>query len=165
MACKINRFAASFAFALAATFATTAALAVAPASAARPAADCQPYSGRPCLFPFPDNRLTRRDKTSRTGVRLNLPQNAMPVNTNGARIAVAPYDHNDGFSPGSAIVLHIPGLDNQAALTRTGAVPLADLARTYDKRQPILLIDEATGKRQLIWAELDANASSNATRD
>ena len=32
-------------------------------------------------------------------------------------------------------------------------------------RQPIVVIDEATGRRQLIWSELDANASGPATRD
>ena len=31
-----------------------------PASA-KPAADCQPFAGRPCLFPFPSNLFTRTD--------------------------------------------------------------------------------------------------------
>ena len=84
----------------------------------------------------------------------------MPVNTKGVRIAPGPYDRNDGFSPGSTIVLHVPGLDNAAALKRTGAVPLTNMAQSLAKRQPIVLIDQATGQRQLIWAELDANAKS-----
>ena len=135
------------------------------ALAARPAADCQPYAGRACLFPFPDNRLTRTDRSSRTGVRLRLPAGAMPVNTKGQRIAIAPYNRNDGFSPGSDVVLHVPGLDNQAAMNRTGAVPLVNMARAFAPRQPIVIIDEATGRRQLIWSELDANASRAATTD
>jgi hypothetical protein len=133
------------------------------AAAAKPAADCQPYSGKPCLFPFPDNRFTQRDKASHTGRRVHLPAAWMPVNAQGARIAVGPYDRADGFSPGSAIVLHIPGLDTTAALRRTGAVPLTDMARTYAKRQPVVVIDEQTGKRALIWVELDANASPPPT--
>lgn len=135
------------------------------AQAARPAAACQPYSGRACLFPFPDNRFTRSDPRSHTGLRVHLPAAAMPVNVHGARIAAAPYDRADGFSPGSAIVLRIPGLDTSAAMNRTGAVPLSDLSRALRPRQPILVIDEATGRRQLIWSELDANASGPATRD
>ena len=55
-------------------------------------------------------------------MRVNLPAKAMPANTGGQRIAVGPYNRNDGFSPGSAIVLHVPGLDTQAAMNRTGAV-------------------------------------------
>lgn len=135
------------------------------AMAKSPAGDCQPYAGRPCLLPFPDNRFTRSDKTSHTGLRVDLPQAAMPANTKGARIGVAPYDRNDGFSPGSAIVIHIPGLDNARALRRTGAVPLTDESRSFTRRQPLVLIDQATGKRQLIWAELDANAKGTANTD
>ena len=86
------------------------------------AASCQPFSGRPCLFPFPDNRLTRGDTTSATGLRVDLPAAAMPVNNKGIRVQPGPYDRNDGFSPGSTIVLHVPGLDNPAALARTGPV-------------------------------------------
>ncbi|HWE08784.1 MAG TPA: hypothetical protein VG325_05495 [Solirubrobacteraceae bacterium] len=140
--------------------------AVAPVAAAKaPAGDCQPYAGRPCLLPFPDNRLTRSDPTSHTGLRVRLPQAAMPANTKGARVGVAPYNRDDGFSPGSAIVLHIAGLDNAGALRRTGAVPLTDESRSFARRQPILLIDQATGRRQLIWAELDANAKGAANTD
>ena len=53
-------------------------------------------------------------------------------------------------------MLHIPGLDNAAALKRTGVVPITNIAQSLAKRQPIVLIDQATGQRQLIWAELDA---------
>lgn len=134
-------------------------------AASRPGADCQPYSGRACLFPFPDNRFTRADRASATGRRVNLPAAAMPVNTKGQRINPGPWNRNDGFSPGSAILLHIPGLDNAGAMRRTGAVPLVDIARSYARRQAVLLIDEATGRRQLIWSELDANASGPATTD
>jgi hypothetical protein len=135
------------------------------ALAAGPAAGCQPYAGKPCLFPFPDNRLTRPDHGTVTGLRVNLAAAAMPVNTKGVRIQPGPYDRNDGFSPGSAIVLHIPGMDNARALKRTGAVPLTDMAQTFAKRQPIVVIDQATGARQLIWAELDANSPRPADTD
>jgi hypothetical protein len=134
-------------------------------AAGSPAADCQPYSGQPCLFPFPDNRLTRPDKSSATGVRVNLPAGGMPVNVKGVPIAPGPYDRNDGFAPGSAIILHVPGLDNQQALTRTAAAPLLNMSRAFAKRQPIVVIDEATGQRQLIWAELDVNATTPANTD
>ena len=166
MACKFNHTIAL----LSALVATAAAIAgfsasAAAAAAAKPAADCQPYSGRPCLFPFPDNRFTRADKHSVTGRRVNLPAKAMPANTAGQRITVGPYNRNDGFSPGSAIVLHVQGLDNQRAMNRTGAVPLTNMARSFAKRQPIVVIDQATGKRQVIWSELDANATDAADRD
>ena len=129
-----------------------------PAGAA--AADCQPYAQKPCLLPFPSNLFTKRDKSSVTGLRVHLPAGAMPVNSKGSRVGVAPYDRNDGFSPGSAIIVHIRGLDNAKAFSRTGAATLANMGRSLRKRQPIVLIDERTGKRQLIWSELDANQTS-----
>src|ERR1700733_3098279 len=140
-------------------------LAVTGPAAARPAADCQPFAGKPCLFPFPSNLFTRSDRSSQTGLRVHLPASAMPRNVKGAQIAVGPYDRNDGFSPGSALVLHVAGLDNPAALRRTNPVGLTDMAKSFAKQTPIVVIDEATGKRQLIWVELDAQARGAANTD
>ncbi len=161
MASKINRSTLLLA-ALAATL-VAAALGAVPASAARLAADCQPYAGQPCLFPYPDNRLTR--PTHQRHRCADQPGRRRCRSTKGVRVTPGPYNRNDGFSPGSTIVLHIAGLDNQNALTRTGAVPLTNMGKSLAKRQPIVLIDESTGTRQLIWAELDANAKTAATRD
>jgi hypothetical protein len=136
-----------------------------PALAKAPAASCQPYSGKPCLFPFPDNRLTRPDRASATKLQVKLPAAAMPRDKNGIAIQPGPYDRNDGFSPGSTIVLRVPGLDNPAAITRTGLVPVTNIAQSLAKRQAIVLIDQATGRRQLIWAELDANAKGASNTD
>ncbi len=132
------------------------------AAASSHAAACQPFSRTPCLLPFPNNLFTRPDRSSPTGLRVQLPVAAMPVNTSGQRIGVAEYDRNDGFSPGSALIVHVPGLDNAAAFARTGAVGLLDMSQAFARRQPIVVIDEQTGQRQLIWSELDANATSPA---
>ena len=123
-----------------------------------PAADCQPFASTPCLLPFPDNRFTRPDRSTPTGLRVHLRANAMPVNTKGQRIGVGHYDRNDGFSPGSAIVVHVPGLDNAQAFARTGAVGLLNMKRAFARGQPIVVIDEATARRELIYSQLDANA-------
>jgi hypothetical protein len=82
----------------------------------------------------------------------------MPANTNGVQVDVAPYDRSDGFSPGSSIITRVPGLDNQAAFDQTDPVRLADMSQTYVPDAPIVVVDAATGKRALIWAELDSNA-------
>jgi hypothetical protein len=150
---------------LSAVCAATLAAGTGPALAKAPAASCQPYSGKPCLFPFPDNRLTRPDRASATKLQVKLPAAAMPRDKNGIVIQPGPYDRNDGFSPGSTIVLRVPGLDNPAAITRTGLVPVTNIAQSLAKRQAIVLIDQATGRRQLIWAELDANAKGASNTD
>ena len=140
--------------------ASSVATAVATAGTTTPAADCQPYSSTPCLLPFPDNRMTRSDNSTPTGRRLNLPADAMPINTSGVRIGPGEYDRNDGFSPGSALILHVPGLDNAQAFTKTNPVGILDMSQTYARRAPIVVIDETTGRRQLIYTELDGNATT-----
>jgi hypothetical protein len=133
------------------------------ASTAGPAADCQPFAKTPCLLPFPSNLFTRPDRRTPTGLRVHLPAGAMPRNTKGQRISVAEYDRNDGFSPGSSLIVHVPGLDNPQAFAKTGAVSLANMGRAFAKRAPIVVIDASTGHRQLIWSELDANATGPST--
>jgi hypothetical protein len=130
-----------------------------------PAGDCQPYASTPCLLPFPDNRLTRSDYSSTTGVRVGLPAAAMPVNRSGERIGVAEYDRGDGFSPGSTVIVHVPGLDNAAAFASTAPVGLADVSQAFAPAAPIVVIDEQSGARQLIFSELDATAPSRQSTD
>jgi hypothetical protein len=130
---------------------------------ARAAADCQPYGASACLLPFPNDLFTRPDSSTPTGLRVHLPASAMPADKQRQRIAVAEYDRADGFSPGSDVIVHVRGLDNPAALARTGAAGLTNMARSFARNQPIVIIDERTGGRQLIWSELDANATSPQT--
>ena len=131
-----------------------AAIGAGSASAAAPAADCQPFARTPCLLPFPSNLFTAPDRSTPTGLRVHLPAAAMPANKLGQRVGVSEYNRADGFSPGSTLIVHVPGLD----LHRTRVVPLSDLRQAFAPTQPIVVIDEQTGVRQLIWAELDANA-------
>ena len=57
----------------------------------------------------------------------------------------------------------VPGLDTPAAFAkRTGSVPITDVARSFDAAAPILVINARTLRRQLIWTELDSNASTPA---
>jgi hypothetical protein len=129
------------------------------------AAACQPFAAVPCLLPFPNNLFTTPDASSPTGLRVRLPVQAMPTNRSGQRIEVAEYDRNDGFSPGSTVVVHVPGLDTEQALSNTGAVRLANMSETFAPSQPVVIIDQSTGTRQLIWSELDASASTPQSTD
>jgi hypothetical protein len=115
-----------------------------------------------CLYPFPSDYETRPDPTTPTGLRLNFHTLAMPRNLEGVPIDSGPYDTLDGFSPGESIIVKVPGLDTQAALARTGASPITNIAQTYSKDAPVVVINTKTGKRQLIWVEVDANAPDAA---
>jgi hypothetical protein len=126
-------------------------IAAAPASAL----PCDPIDPSRCLYPWP-NDYFRRDG------HLALSVDMMPVNASGTPISPSDYNWSDGFSPGAPIVTKVPGLDTPAALAKTGAVPVTDVARSFDPAQPILVINARTLRRQLIWAELDSNASTPA---
>jgi hypothetical protein len=131
------------------------------------AARCETIAspGTNCLFPWPSDHYTVADSGTSTGLRVNLDIRSTPANFAGTHINPADLNRSDGFSPGESIVTRVPGLDNPTAFQRTGAVPLTDMDRAFDSNQPIVLIDASTGARQLIWAELDANATSPANTD
>ena len=136
-------------------------LALAPTAAAqrRAATACDPFASKACLMPFPnDMNLTVKDRKTATGLRLKLPAKAMPANKDGKRITVGDYNRLDGFSPGQSIVVRIKGLQNQEAFNRSRLVPLSDMGRSFTRRAGVVVINARTRKRQLIYAELDANA-------
>ncbi len=123
-----------------------------------------------CMLPFPDDFYTRPANGSRgggqqgTGRAVRFRNAAMPQNASGVPIAAAPYNRNDGFSPGQTTVVNIPGLNTPQAFENTNPVPLAHPGR-YDKRKaPIVVIDVQTGERWPIWTELDANSPTAESR-
>ncbi len=122
-------------------------------------------SGNPCLAPFPNNFYTRSDKSSETGRRIAFKPGSTPANNTGKRIEVDDFNLADGFSTGPLISVYVPGVDNQTAFSNSGLVPLTEMGRTYEPSQSALLIDAKTGQRQLIWAELDSNATTDRARN
>jgi hypothetical protein len=138
-----------------AAIAAAAVVALVAAAPSAGAATCDPIGVGNCLYPWPNDYF-------RANGHLALTPSMMPTNASGVPIDPADYNRLDGFSPGATIALKVPGLDTPAALEQTGAVPITDLARTYDRRAPIVVINARTLRRQLIWAELDSNAGSPA---
>jgi hypothetical protein len=121
--------------------------------------------GNPCMAPFPNNFYTRADKSSETGRRIAFKPGSTPSNNAGKAIEINDFNLGDGFSTGPLISVYVPGMDNQVAFDNSGIVPLTEMSRTYEPSQSVLLIDAKTGQRQLIWAELDSNATENKARN
>lgn len=140
-------------------------VAAAPARAAGPVSNCDPLDPAACMLPFPNDLFTKADSSTATGRRIDFRLADMPRSVAQKPIDPTPYNMNDGFSPGQEIVTHVPGLDNQKAFDATGAVPISDVARSFDADQPVVVIDATSLKRQLIWAEVDANPASDSDRD
>ncbi|MEV4249801.1 hypothetical protein AB0J63_41105 [Streptosporangium canum] len=149
---------------LAATSTTAAPVWAGPDSAAghatpapSPPGGCDPIAGAECLLPFPNDWFTTGART-RTGLRVNLSAEAMPRNAAGVPIDPAQWNAADGFSPGSMLLAHLPGVD----LTRTGAAPVTDIGWSLRRDAPIVIVDTRTGERWPYWAELDAGAADPA---
>lgn len=136
------------------------------------AAECDPITmdqgedsdERLCMLPFPDNFHTVRDPESATGRRVAFDDTAMPQNSGSAPIDAAPYNRNDGFSPGQTIVARVPGLGTPEALEQTDPITLDNLSRNDAERprEPVVVINAETGERWPIWVEIDSNAGAPA---
>jgi hypothetical protein len=118
---------------------------------------CDPLDPSLCMQPFPNDYFTVADSSTDTWRRLNFQADAMPKNKSGVPINTTDFNRADGFSPGSAITVKIPGVQTQAAFDNSGFVPLTDLGAYADTDQPAVVVDAETGERQPIFAELDAN--------
>jgi hypothetical protein len=118
-----------------------------------------------CLQPWPNDYFTKADASTDTGRRLNLNVNSTPANKNGAHLDPTDINRADGFSPGNLITVKVPQVETQAAFANTSFVPINDLHRYSDANQPVVVIDAATGQRQPIWAELDANPNHYSPGD
>ena len=115
------------------------------------------------LLPFPDDRHTVAADTP-TGRQVALRQDQTPRNRLGKPIDVTDLNRADGFSPGQPIVVRVPGLDTMDAFRQTAAAPIDDPQRSLRRDAPVQVLDARTGKRHLVWAELDLNATSDAKR-
>jgi len=121
---------------------------------------CEFLDDSDCLLPFPSDWLTIADPTTDTGRRVHFSTVSMPRNASGTPMDAIPYTGNDGFSPGSSILLRVPDVD----LTETGAAPITDVERSLDAGAPVVLLNATTLQRHLMWVELDANATTEAER-
>jgi hypothetical protein len=112
-----------------------------------------------CMLPFPDNYYTVPDPSGETGVKVDFKDAGMPTNALGEGIEAAPYNQADGFSPGSVILLKVPGIETAADVAATGATPINHLAGYSEPNAPIVVIDAQTGRRWPIWTEIDSTAA------
>ncbi|MDO9173386.1 MAG: hypothetical protein Q7V62_01195, partial [Actinomycetota bacterium] len=115
---------------------------------------CDPLDERSCLLPWPNDAFTVPDETTATGRRLDLHPESTPMNAQGVHIDVTDQNRADGFSPGSAIVALVPGLNMEV----TGIAPSTDIGASLEADAPIVLLDTTSGERVPYWAELDAPA-------
>ena len=121
-------------------------------------ATCDPLGGERCMLPFPNDHFTVADAATETGRRVELGPETTPANAAGTHIDPTELNRNDGFSPGSAVAVLLPGLDPEAS----GLAPITDMGASLDRHAPIVVVDATTGERHPYWAELDVRAPDPA---
>ena len=118
-----------------------------------------------CLYPWPNNHFTTPDASKDTGRRLNLNLQSMPQQPQRRadrpdrpeprrRLQPRQQDRDAGARASTA----------RQAFEQTGAVPITDMARSFDADQPVVVINARTRQRHLIWAEVDSNPADKADR-
>lgn len=113
---------------------------------------CDDLDPASCLLPWPNDRFTRADSETSTGIRVDLPADGTPQNAGGTPIGVDEWNRNDGFSPAAIPMTVIPGLDPEAS----GLAPVTDIGASLAKDSSLVLVDLESGKRIPAWAELDS---------
>ena len=69
---------------------------------------CDPLGVIRCMLPFPSDYYTVPDGAMPSGRRVVFPLSAMPTNSLAAHVNPAAWERNDGFSPGSLILVYVP---------------------------------------------------------
>lgn len=119
---------------------------------------CDPIALQ-CLLPFPNDHFTVPDGSTPTGHRLALSSLSLPTNVGGDPFDVTDENRSDGWSPGSQIMVQLPGLD----LAASNVPGITGIAGSLSPDSPIVVLDATTHTRLPYWAELDANADPGET--
>jgi hypothetical protein len=113
-----------------------------------------------CMLPFPSDVYRTPDATLPSGYRVALTAEAAPATLDGTGIDLSALHPADGFSPGSQILLHVPGgIDDTALSFHTD-----DIGRSLSPQGPTLLVDAQTGAPVPHFAEVDPRADSDEDR-
>lgn len=114
---------------------------------------CNPLGpGDVCAMPFPSSLYEAADESTATGMRVAIPEGALPSNLDGIPIDPAPFNQADGFSPATSIIVHF-GVEPSP----DGLPPWADLEASLAEDCPTVVLDLETGERVAHFAEVDQN--------
>ena len=119
---------------------------------------CEVLDTTSCLLPFPSDAYTVKDNSTGTGRRVAIPAGLL-ANKSGQTLDPSAWNLNDGFSPSTPIIVHVPGLDP----TKTKLPPEGDIASSLASDSATVVVDLDTGQLVPHWAEVDLRASGPGT--
>jgi hypothetical protein len=118
------------------------------------AGDCDPLVPTQCGYPFPSNVWTKKDSSTKTGLRVAFGATTLPSYEDGAKyMSPTWYERLDGFSSGVAPLTHLPGATSTGLPTQDTIETSLDAANS-----PTILLDATTGELIPHWAEIDMSA-------
>lgn len=125
--------------------------------------DCDPLVPTQCGYPFPSNVWTKKDETTKTGLRMSFGAKTLPVwgqtdDKPGKHIDPSWFDRLDGFSSGIGILTHLPGATATGLPTQDTIPTSVDAASS-----PTILLDVDTGKLIEHWSEIDMSSKTAET--
>jgi hypothetical protein len=112
------------------------------------------------MLPYPNDYYTSPDSSTPTGRRVRLPAGALPVAHGAGPIDPTPWESNDGFSPGSVLITHVPDL----SIGRSAVATISDIGDSLAAQSAVVLLDTDTHQRWPTWSELDLTDSNSATQ-
>jgi hypothetical protein len=114
-----------------------------------------------CLLPWPNDAFTIPAKTN-TGRQIHISATSTPANKSGVHINPTYQNRNDGFSPGSVIMINVPNLSTSA----TGIAPSTNIGQSLPSSDtsPIVLLDTVTHQHVPYFAELDGQNTDASTQ-
>ncbi len=121
---------------------------------------CGLFGQGECMLPFPNDLMTLPDPATDTGRRVVLKSPWVPAPVGGPAFDPTEWNRQDGFSPGSALLVASAGIDP----AQSGLAPLTDIGASLDPDAPLVIVDVDTGERWPYWTELDSHAATGADR-
>lgn len=116
--------------------------------------DCDPILPFECALPWPSSLYLKEDPSTKTGFALRFGKASLPA-TKQANTPVAPegYQHLDGYSVGTPLIVAFPGLDASALPGENS------IERSLDKDAQVLWFEVQgdAAARVPYFAELDGN--------
>lgn len=114
---------------------------------------CNPLVGDDCLTPFPSSFFEVADPTTATGVRVALPEVALPMQSSGTRLSTERINRLDGFSPSTPLLVYF-----KAGVAAADLPSETDLPSSLGDSAKVRIYDLDSGARIPLWAEVDLNA-------
>jgi hypothetical protein len=105
-----------------------------------------------CLLPWPSSALLVTDSTTRTGFRLNIDSQLMPINDNGVVVDPGPWNRWDGFSPMTTLFAEFASVIDSSRLATWH-----DPGPSLDPDSPTVLIDVDSGERVAHFVEIESS--------